>query len=132
MKMVQVSNEAKASPIITALTSTSADWNIDHGDISGTAAIGFSNLLSAGVAVASAAAGAAGTAAAGVGACAAGATCAGATGACGCTCEGAGGAEGAAFCCAKDNDGSDAIAKAKVTTHAVREGSIFIRRPSGE
>src|SRR5712672_883692 len=32
MKMVQVTSEAKARPIITALTMTSADMNIDHGD----------------------------------------------------------------------------------------------------
>ena len=32
MKMVQVTSEAKARPIMTALTSTSADLNIDHGD----------------------------------------------------------------------------------------------------
>ena len=131
MKMVQVTSEAKASPIMTAFTSTSADWNIDHGDISGTAATGFSNLLSAGTAVTSAAAGADGTTIAGVGACAAG-TAAGATGACDCDSAGACGAEGAAFCCARPSDGSDAIAKAKVTTHAAREGNIIILQPSGE
>ena len=38
MKMVQVTSEAKARPIITALTSTSADMNIDHGDNSRSAA----------------------------------------------------------------------------------------------
>ena len=32
MKMVQVTSEAKARPIMTALTTTSADLNIDHGD----------------------------------------------------------------------------------------------------
>jgi hypothetical protein len=34
MKMVQVTSEAKASPIMTALTRMSADRNIDHGDSS--------------------------------------------------------------------------------------------------
>ena len=38
MKMVQVSSEAKARPIITALTRMSADRNIDHGDNSRSAA----------------------------------------------------------------------------------------------
>jgi len=32
MKMVHVTSEANARPIITALTSTSADRNIDQGD----------------------------------------------------------------------------------------------------
>ena len=32
MKIVQVTSEAKASPIITALTTMSADLNIVHGD----------------------------------------------------------------------------------------------------
>ena len=56
MKIVQVTSEAKASPIITALTSTSADRNIDHGDSSRSAAVvDFSDLLplSAGFAAAS-------------------------------------------------------------------------------
>src|SRR6185312_898731 len=51
MKMVQVTNEAKASPIMTACTMISADRNIDHGDNSrGTcSATGFAALaLSAG------------------------------------------------------------------------------------
>ena len=34
MKMVHVTSEAKARPIITALTRMSADRNIDHGDSS--------------------------------------------------------------------------------------------------
>ena len=32
MKIVQVTSDAKARPIITALTTMSADLNIDHGD----------------------------------------------------------------------------------------------------
>src|ERR1700760_3159430 len=38
MKQVQVTSEAKASPIMTALTMMSADMNIDHGDNSCSAA----------------------------------------------------------------------------------------------
>ena len=56
MKIVQVTSDAKASPIMTALTSTSADMNIDHGDKSWSwAAAALSSLSrSPGVAVASA------------------------------------------------------------------------------
>jgi hypothetical protein len=44
--MVQVTSEAKASPIITALTRISADRNIDHGDNSrGTDMVDFSGLV---------------------------------------------------------------------------------------
>src|SRR6266852_1646865 len=72
MKMVHVTSEAKARPIMTALTKISADTNIDQGDNSRSATVvDFSDLLpSAGVAVASEAAGvgAEGTAAAGTGA----------------------------------------------------------------
>jgi len=39
MKMVQVTSEANASPIITALTMMSADMNIDHGDNSRSATV---------------------------------------------------------------------------------------------
>jgi hypothetical protein len=53
MKMVQVSSEAKASPIMTALTRISADMNIDHGDNSrSVGAAGFGGVtLSASAAV---------------------------------------------------------------------------------
>src|ERR1700730_13460121 len=45
MKMVHVTSEANASPIITAFTMTSADRNIDHGDRSrGTGTVDFSDL----------------------------------------------------------------------------------------
>src|SRR5690242_13787182 len=57
MKMVQVTSDAKARPIMTALTTTSADLNIVHGDNSLSSAVAaFSNLpsRSAGVAVVSA------------------------------------------------------------------------------
>src|SRR3954462_15292886 len=47
MKMVQVTSEAKARPIITACTMISADVNIDHGDNSrGATAVDFNSLLS--------------------------------------------------------------------------------------
>ncbi len=61
MKMVHVTSEAKARPIITALTRTSADRNIDQGDNSrGAGAVAFNDRLppSAGVAAASEAVGA--------------------------------------------------------------------------
>ena len=46
MKMVQVISDAKARPIITALTRMSADRNIDHGDSSRSEATSaFSDLL---------------------------------------------------------------------------------------
>ena len=45
MKMVQVTSEAKARPIMTALTRMSADRNIDHGDSSCSSAVAaFSNF----------------------------------------------------------------------------------------
>src|SRR6202167_4781622 len=61
MKMVHVTSEAKARPIITALTRTSAARNIDHGDKSwSAAAVDFNDLAppSAAAAVGSAEAGA--------------------------------------------------------------------------
>ena len=69
MKIVQVTSEAKARPIMTALTITSADMNIDHGDNSRSArVVDFSGVrFSAGVAVAAGAAGAAAVVAAGAG-----------------------------------------------------------------
>ena len=61
MKMVQVMSEAKARPIITALTRMSADMNIDHGDNSlGTMKVGFAGEFSAVVAAAAAGAAAPG------------------------------------------------------------------------
>src|SRR5256885_3047245 len=46
MKMVQVTSEAKARPIMTALTKISADTNIDQGDNSRSATVvDFSDLL---------------------------------------------------------------------------------------
>ncbi len=73
MKMVQVTSEAKASPIITPLTRMSADRNIDHGD-SSCSPVDFNGLASAvAAALASEASGAVGTAADGGGACIAGA-----------------------------------------------------------
>src|SRR2546423_6069744 len=131
MKMVQVTSEAKASPIITALTRISADRNIDQGDSSRSATVvDFSDLApSVGVAVASAAAGVGldGTTADGAGACIGGPACAGVAG----TCESAGACCGAgsAFCCADDGAASDSIASAKIKPEIARKGDIFIFRP---
>src|SRR6267142_3377703 len=120
MKMVQVTSEAKARPIMTALTSTSADLNIDHGDNSrSSAAAAFSSLpsRSAGVAGASELAGGA-----------AGAAWTGAAGACdtagACWTAGADGAAGA--CWADDGAASVSIASAEITANVGRESSIFI------
>src|ERR1700730_2436604 len=139
MKMVQVTSEAKARPIITALTRISADRNIDHGDNSRSAtAVDFSGLLppSAAAGVPSALAGADGTTADGAGACTGeacvGETCVGA--ASGCDNAGTCGA-GAVFCCtgdgdcADDGDGSDSIASAKITANVARKGDMFILGP---
>jgi hypothetical protein len=108
MKMVHVTSEAKARPIITALTRMSADRNIDHGDNSRSATVVdfCDRLLSVGV-VAASAAGAGRTADAGAGACAATAG--------GCDDIGACGAAGAASCCAKEGCANDSIASAKST-----------------
>src|SRR6266478_1041471 len=80
-KTVHVTSEAKARPIITALTRISADRNIDQGDNSRSVTdVDFSGLpASAGAAVASeaAAAGTDGAASDGAGACTGGATGAG-------------------------------------------------------
>src|SRR5450756_1315846 len=127
MKMVQVTSEAKASPIMTALTRMSADMNIDHGDNSRSpAAADFVGLPSpGGAALASEE-----KAADGAGACAAGAACAGtASGG-----DGAGAccAAGAAFCCADDGDASDSTASADITAQAARKGEVFIIRSSTE
>src|SRR5437762_6660980 len=83
MKMVHVTSEAKASPIMTALTRISADRNIDHGDSSLSPAAGdfkgFTVTSVEAVAVASeaGATGSDGAVAGGPGFCAAGAACAG-------------------------------------------------------
>src|SRR5262249_27034054 len=65
-KIVQVMSEAKASPIITPFTTTSADMNIDHGDNSrGTVNTGFDvDALSAAAGAAAGIDGAAGSGAA--------------------------------------------------------------------
>src|ERR1700753_2379460 len=99
MKTVPVTSEAKASPIMTALTMMSADMNIDHGDNSCSAtAVDFSGRAeSAEAAAASAAAGAA---------------TAGADGAC------TGATEGvwatAAGCCATEGDTSIGAASTRI------------------
>src|SRR5207245_11426424 len=133
MKMVQVTSEAKARPIITALTSTSADLNIDHGDNSrSSAAAAFSNLPSRSAGVAVASDGAAGEAVAvGWAGCTAWAGAAGACGRAG-ACWTAGGAAGAAPCWADDGAASDSIANAEITVNVIaRERDMFfILRPS--
>jgi hypothetical protein len=66
MKMVQVISEAKARPIITPFTTTSADMNIDHGDSSrGTMKVGFAGAFSTTAGAAVGAVGVAGAAAEG-------------------------------------------------------------------
>ena len=60
MKIVHVTSEANARPIMTALTMISADMNIDHGDSSrriGFDAFGSDVALSAAAGVVAAAAG---------------------------------------------------------------------------
>src|SRR5690242_4854935 len=121
MKIVQVTSEAKARPIMTALTTTSADLNIVQGDNSLSSAVAAFNDLasrSAGVTVASA--GAAGAAAWG----SAAGDCAGA--------GWADGAGGVAFCWAKDGAASCGIASAQTIANTVtRERDMFfILRPS--
>src|SRR5438874_3203265 len=108
MKMVHVTSEAKASPIITALTRMSADRNIDHGDssLSPTAGDlkGFAVTSVEAVAVASdtGAIGSDGAVAGAVGFCAAGAACT------------AGLAAGCANAGAVSDATSDKIASAKI------------------
>src|SRR5437764_3143076 len=121
MKMVQVTSEAKASPIMTALTSTSADLNIDHGDNSrSSAAAAFSNLPSRSTGVAAASE-------AGCGSAAGGCDTAGA-----CWATSAGGAAGIVPCWAVDGAASDSIASAEITANVItRERDMFfILRPS--
>src|SRR5260370_5510713 len=100
MKMVQVISEAKASPIITALTRISDDRNIDHGD-SSCSPVDFSGLASAATAeFASVAAGTCADGMAATGACVVGG--AGAGTAAGCDSTGTCCAAGAAPCCCAD------------------------------
>src|ERR1700716_593880 len=133
MKMVQVTSEAKARPIITALTRISADRNIDQGDSSRSATVvDFSDrLASAGVALASEAAGAEADGMTGddAGVCTGDAACAGIAGGCGCDSAGGCGA-GGVFCCADVGGASDSIANAKITPNAARKGDVYIFRPS--
>ena len=127
MKMVQVTSEAKARPIITALTRTSADLNIDHGDNSlSSAAAAFSNLpsRSAGVAAASEAVAAA---AAGWGSAAGACDTAGA-----CWATGADGAAGAVPCWADDGAASDSIASAEITANIVTREQRHVLHTSAQ
>src|SRR5450755_4487313 len=130
IKIVQVTSEAKASPIITALTRISAARNIDQGDSSrSTVAVDFSGLLPLSVGVASEASGAGtgGTTAEGAGACTVGAACAGKAG-----CDSAGACWGAAavFCWAYDGVASASVASADMTANVAGKGDLLILRPS--
>src|SRR3954454_8530699 len=120
MKMVQVTSDAKARPIMTALTTTSADLNIVHGDNSLSSAVAaFSNLASrsAGVAAGSEGAAAWGNAAGGCDR----------AGACWAT-----GAAGVVPCWADSGAASDSIASAEITANVVTRERVmfFILRPS--
>src|SRR6187455_1051367 len=114
MKMVQVTSEAKARPIMTALTTTSADLNIVQGDNSlSSAAAAFKNFSRSGCAavVSAGAAGSCETAGA---------------------CWTAGGAAGDAPCWADDGDASDSITSAEITANVIirDRDMFFILRPS--
>src|SRR5262245_22303467 len=129
MKMVQVTSDAKARPIMTALTTTSADLNIVHGDNSlSSVAAAFSSLPSRSAGAAAGSNGAAGAAVAvgcaGWVACCvtwAGATWAGAAGAC--ETAGAGwvtdGAAGAVPCWADDGAASADSVSAQTTANVI-------------
>src|SRR3954447_25825162 len=111
MKMVQVTSDAKARPIMTALTTTSADLNIVQGDNSLSSAVAaFSNLASRSAGVAAGSEGAVGAAAWGS-----------AAGGCGCDTAGAccwaTGAAGVVPCSADSGGASDSIASAEITAN---------------
>src|SRR3954454_16447049 len=123
MKMVQVTSDAKARPIMTALTTTSADLNIVHGDNSLSSAVAaFSNLASRSAGVAAGSEGAVGAAAWGsaAGGC-------DRAGACWAT-----GAVGVVPCWADSGAASDSIASAEITANVVTRERVmfFILRPS--
>ena len=139
MSTVQVTIEAKASPIITAFTMTSADMNITQGDnsfMAGAAADAVSGFADAGAMAAGDAVGAAGAVAveaAGAGAAgavvddAAGAGLAGA----GRAMDGAGAAGGVCVW-AETGDASQAAASIKAAARLAWKDMIFILRPSSE
>src|SRR4051812_1468903 len=125
MKMVQVTSDAKARPIMTALTTTSADLNIVHGDNSLSSAVAaFSNLASRSAGVAAASEGPAGAAAWG--------SAAGGCDTAGACCWATGAAAGLVLCWADDGAASDSIASAEITANVVTRERImfFILRPS--
>src|SRR5919204_27153 len=110
MKIVQVTREAKARPIMTALTMTSAERNIDQGDSSRSATVvDFSCLPSpsTGAAVE--------VETAGAGVCVGGTACAEMADDCGCDGVGACCNAGDVCCCAKQGDD---IASARITANA--------------
>src|SRR4051794_28225368 len=120
MKMVHVTSEAKASPIMTALTRISAERNIDHGDSSLSPAAGdfrgFAVTSVEAVAVASdaGATGRNGAVAGAIGFCAAGAVCAAGLPA---GCANAGAVSGAT---------SDKIVSARTAPWLARKAVVFI------
>ncbi|GLR86042.1 hypothetical protein GCM10007857_27530 [Bradyrhizobium iriomotense] len=128
MKTVQVTRDAKASPIITAFTMMSADMNITQGDssfITGiTGAVDFcARLASADAASDAGAAGAAVAAGAtGDGAAVAAAGVAG--------WDAAGGV--AVCCCAETGTARAITAIITVAAKLARKGVVFILRPSSE
>jgi hypothetical protein len=122
--MVQVMSEAKARPIITPFTTTSADMNIDHGDNSrGTAKVGFDGVFST---TAGAAAGTDGAAAAGA---AGWAAAGGATGAAGCIAAGAWGDAGAAGRCWAHAGEASAMAAAAAKLRTVLNMPLSLQAP---
>jgi hypothetical protein len=138
MNTVQVISDAKASPIITAFTMTSADMNITQGD----------NSFIAGAIPDAASGFAAATAADGVvGDEIAGAVTAGAAGDAGDVAEGAAAGAGlagvgGAICCvapegglcvwAETGDASQAAASIAAAARLALEVMVFILRPSSE
>src|SRR3984893_13973409 len=125
MKIVQVTSEAKARPIMTALTRISADRNIDQGDNSRSAVVvDFSGLAPSAVASEAAGVGVAGATTDG----AVGAACAGTAAGC----DAAGACWAAVLCCADDGDAATSVAIAKITAWIARREEVFIFRPNRE
>jgi hypothetical protein len=128
MKMVQVMSEAKARPIITPFTTTSADMNIDHGDNSlGTMKVGLGGEFSAVVAAAAGAVGAAALGAAGVAADGVGAACTGAAD--GVTGWAAGAGALGRCCCAIATEASETIASTASNLRTILNIAVSVLRP---
>src|SRR4029077_2833162 len=123
MKMVHVTSEANASPIITALTTMSADRNIDQGDSSRSATVvDFTERLTLSEEAVAASAGAPATVAwDGAMAGAGGSSDGGGTSAC---C-------GAGACCANEASAIESIAKAMERPRIARKRGALILQPGG-